>query len=144
MNQAFNRDCLEAMREMPDKYYDLAVVDPPYGGGSSQTVNVEREREGCTEGPQTLNIESGRASEDGLTATISATRTGGSWSKKYQWERRGLWSELEEHGRRSTAQTSDIGILLHRLNTSKNLQESARIKSYGEAITSICRRHAAS
>ena len=24
-------DCLAAMREMPDKYFDLAVVDPPYG-----------------------------------------------------------------------------------------------------------------
>ena len=103
MNQAFNRDCLEAMRETPDKFYDLAVVDPPYGGGSSQSVNVERERENCKAEPQTLNREDGRGSEDGLTATISATRTG-SWSKKYQWERRGLWGELEEHGPRSTAQ----------------------------------------
>ena len=24
-------DCLEAMREMPDNAYDLAIVDPPYG-----------------------------------------------------------------------------------------------------------------
>ena len=30
---AFNMDCLEAMREMPDKAFDLAVVDPPYGIG---------------------------------------------------------------------------------------------------------------
>jgi len=27
------RDCLEAMREFPDGYFDLAVVDPPYGIG---------------------------------------------------------------------------------------------------------------
>ena len=26
-----NRDCLEAMKEMPDKFVDLAIVDPPYG-----------------------------------------------------------------------------------------------------------------
>lgn len=26
-----NRNCMEAMREFPDKYFDLAVVDPPYG-----------------------------------------------------------------------------------------------------------------
>ena len=32
-NIAFNMDCLEAMRDMPDKCFDLAVVDPPYGGG---------------------------------------------------------------------------------------------------------------
>ena len=30
---AFNMDCLEAMRQMPDKAFDLAVVDPPYGIG---------------------------------------------------------------------------------------------------------------
>ena len=24
-------DCLEAMKEMPDNTYDLAIVDPPYG-----------------------------------------------------------------------------------------------------------------
>lgn len=29
---AFNRDCMEAMKEFPDNYFDLAVVDPPYGG----------------------------------------------------------------------------------------------------------------
>lgn len=28
---AFNRDCMEAMREFPDGFFDLAVVDPPYG-----------------------------------------------------------------------------------------------------------------
>lgn len=30
----FNRDCMDAMREMPDKAYDLAIVDPPYGIGN--------------------------------------------------------------------------------------------------------------
>lgn len=27
-------DCLEGMKDFPDKYFDLAVVDPPYGIGS--------------------------------------------------------------------------------------------------------------
>jgi site-specific DNA-methyltransferase (adenine-specific) len=26
-------DCLEGMKEFPDKYFDLAIVDPPYGIG---------------------------------------------------------------------------------------------------------------
>ena len=26
-------DCMEAMREFPDGFFDLAVVDPPYGDG---------------------------------------------------------------------------------------------------------------
>ena len=33
MNVAYNMDCLEAMRKMPDKCFDLAVVDPPYFSG---------------------------------------------------------------------------------------------------------------
>ena len=28
----FNMDCMEAMKRFPDKYFDLAVVDPVYGG----------------------------------------------------------------------------------------------------------------
>lgn len=31
MNVAYNMDCMEAMRKMPDNAFDLAVVDPPYG-----------------------------------------------------------------------------------------------------------------
>lgn len=39
----FNRDCMEGMKEIPDKFFELAICDPPYGGGS-QIVQVERER----------------------------------------------------------------------------------------------------
>ena len=31
----FNGDNMEYMKNIPDKYYDLAVVDPPYGIGIS-------------------------------------------------------------------------------------------------------------
>jgi site-specific DNA-methyltransferase (adenine-specific) len=30
-----NGDCMEYMKQMPDKYVDLAIVDPPYGIGIS-------------------------------------------------------------------------------------------------------------
>lgn len=33
MNIAYNMDCMEYMRSLPDKAFDLAVVDPPYGIG---------------------------------------------------------------------------------------------------------------
>lgn len=45
MTEAHNIDCMEYMRTLPDKSFDLAVVDPPYGGGCSQSVKAERERE---------------------------------------------------------------------------------------------------
>lgn len=36
----FNEDCMNVMARYPDKYFDLAVVDPPYGIG----VNVSMGR----------------------------------------------------------------------------------------------------
>lgn len=37
----YNMDCMDAMRQFPDDFFDLAIVDPPYGdgGGSSQELN---------------------------------------------------------------------------------------------------------
>ena len=32
----FNADCLKEMKNIPDKYFDLAIVDPPYGGGGDE------------------------------------------------------------------------------------------------------------
>ena len=36
----FNEDCMEVMRRYPDKYFDLAVVDPPYGGGAAADTHT--------------------------------------------------------------------------------------------------------
>ena len=36
INIAYNMDCVEAMRKMPDKAFDLAIVDPPYGINASK------------------------------------------------------------------------------------------------------------
>ena len=33
ISKVYNRDCVEAMKEMPDNYADLACVDVPYGIG---------------------------------------------------------------------------------------------------------------
>lgn len=89
-----NRDCMDAMKGFPDGFFDLSIVDPPYGGGfaenggckgwftkyhtdnnNSQFVHVERERES----------PSGRSITDsagGLTDT-KVSRTGGTWATKY-------------------------------------------------------------
>lgn len=36
LNQAFNVDCLDFMKELPDKCIDLVLTDPPYGIGISK------------------------------------------------------------------------------------------------------------
>lgn len=32
----YNMDCVEGMRQFPDQFFDLAIVDPPYGGGCTE------------------------------------------------------------------------------------------------------------
>jgi len=34
----YNMDCMEALRQTPNKYYDLAIVDPPYGLGDKLLI----------------------------------------------------------------------------------------------------------
>lgn len=40
MIELHNRDCMEAMKEMPDKAFDLAIVDPPYGINVAATSEI--------------------------------------------------------------------------------------------------------
>lgn len=42
LNKLYNLDCMEVMRNTPDKYFDLAIVDPPYGGAEQQDNAVLR------------------------------------------------------------------------------------------------------
>ena len=61
---AYNLDCMAYMRSLPDKAFDLAVVDPPYGGGGK--------------------VSQARSDSAGAsTATGPVSRTGGKWAAKY-------------------------------------------------------------
>jgi site-specific DNA-methyltransferase (adenine-specific) len=33
ISEVYNVDCLEYMKTIPDKFFELAIVDPPYGIG---------------------------------------------------------------------------------------------------------------
>lgn len=37
ISNVFNGDCMEYMKTFPDKYFELAIVDPPYGLGDKLT-----------------------------------------------------------------------------------------------------------
>ena len=37
----YNMDCMEAMSQFEDKFFDLAIVDPPYGGGAEKAEGSE-------------------------------------------------------------------------------------------------------
>lgn len=36
----YNMDCMEGMKQFPDEFFDLAIVDPPYG------INVASHKNG--------------------------------------------------------------------------------------------------
>ena len=40
----YNMDCMQGMKEFPDKYFDLAIVDPPYGIGENGDTNHTRSK----------------------------------------------------------------------------------------------------
>jgi len=45
----YNEDCMELMGRYPDKYFELAVVDPPYGIGYSMDVGKKKTKHGWKE-----------------------------------------------------------------------------------------------
>lgn len=57
-SEVFNTDCLEYMRTLPDKAFQLAIADPPYGDANSDVGGVH------------------------LKGT-TVSRTGGTWAAKY-------------------------------------------------------------
>ena len=40
LNKIHNMDCLEYMKTVPDKYFDLVLTDPPYGIGMDGKVGI--------------------------------------------------------------------------------------------------------
>ena len=42
ISEVTNEDCMEGMARYPDKYFDLAIVDPPYGIGEAAGKNASR------------------------------------------------------------------------------------------------------
>ena len=54
-NDAYNMDCIEYMRGLPDNVFDIAVCDPPYGKGNDDNLvgggggGVGRRSKNCLE-----------------------------------------------------------------------------------------------
>lgn len=44
ISEVYNMDCLEYMRSIPDKYFDLCIADPPYGIGECGGKNHSRDK----------------------------------------------------------------------------------------------------
>lgn len=48
----YNMDCMDGMKEFPDQYFDLAVVDPPYGiNAPNMSMGSNKKRKGKNQYP---------------------------------------------------------------------------------------------
>ena len=94
-NDAYNMDCIEYMRGLPDNVFDIAVCDPPYGkgnddnlvncgGAKSRPAHIETLRRMV----QTLRQADGTDCwEDGEKDTTSQRThrfSGGTWAERYK------------------------------------------------------------
>ena len=74
----YNMDCMEAMKQFPDGFFDLAIVDPPYGdGGKNIGGGAIRTEVRQVQASTTRGTIAGNQTERGVT------RTGGTWATKY-------------------------------------------------------------
>ena len=110
-NDAYNMDCIEYMRGLPDNVFDIAVCDPPYGkgnddnlvnlGGQNQDLPTSRRFGGSV---QTLRQADGTDCwEDGVKDTTSQRThrfSGGTWAERYKIG--GGQSRSSTMGRRSS------------------------------------------
>lgn len=46
-NVVYHEDCMEGLKRFPDKYFDLAIVDPPYGFRTAKTgiLNFRKDKQ---------------------------------------------------------------------------------------------------
>lgn len=76
-SEVFNTDCLEYMRRLPDKAFQLAIADPPYGDANSDVGGVKDLANAST----ATNRVNHAGGVDLKGTTVS--RTGGTWAAKY-------------------------------------------------------------
>lgn len=102
----YNMDCMEGMKQFPDKYFDLAIVDPPYGDGGGTWKRADGSRFGGT-------FDKYRKNEGGYW-----NRFGQRFDRYKQTlpteecstARRNMGlCELEEHGRRNSQKNHYVG-----------------------------------
>lgn len=75
----YNMDCLEGMREFPDDYFELAIVDPPYGAGFTEGGGCKGWFEKYHQTLENGGASIGTDSADVLTST-STKKIGGALS----------------------------------------------------------------
>lgn len=103
----YNMDCMEGMKQFPDKFFDLAIVDPPYGDGEFSEDSGGWNKHG-------KHLAKYGHPDDGR----KLDRTGRTWAKKYgnqivKWDVAPTQEYFDELFRVSKNQIIWGGELLH-------------------------------
>ena len=70
----YNMDCMEGIKGFPDGFFDLAIVDPPYGINVASQVNGALIG-GGTEGSEARNVYGAAKSHRANLNPITPSRT---------------------------------------------------------------------
>lgn len=142
----FNCDCMEYMKTLPDGFFDLAVVDPPYGdglhaedgGGKGWFTKYNQKAEDSLYNTEHRNL---RGRFDRYNDAEACSQ-----SVQVERERELTAGQPEQAGRglKSTAKKSSRGTLPRRKAILQSCSASHAIKSSGAATSSACLRRAVS
>ena len=106
-----NADCMDVMKDMQDKQFDLCLTDPPYGGGGGGSRNGKRSRAPVSE------------------VSLTSMRL-----KRQEQAERGRKNIRKE------AKIYSIGIMLRIKKLLTNFSEYQRIRSSGAETILKCHR----
>lgn len=131
----YNMDCMEGMKNFPDNYFDLAVVDPPYGAGFTEGGGCKGWFSKYHQAPESGGGTT-TGSEAGSTSTSRTHYTFGYRKSDRNYEQKRKQAE-------KLRKKSYRGIQPPEGNTLMNSFVSHVTRLSGGETTLICRLHAA-
>ena len=79
----YNMDCMQGMKEFPDNYFDLAIVDPPYGDGGGYLDERNEVRAAVRPVHESINATTSANGRHSGRWGGGLSRTGGTWATKF-------------------------------------------------------------
>lgn len=124
----YNMDCMEYMRTLTDKAFDLAIVDPPYGDGNGGSAKRFGGMFGAVYGENTRAHVIGAYERETERRSITDSAEDSTSTKVNQTKR--------------AAKKSWRGMLPQRRSIFKSFSASHAIRSFGAETIFLCRRRA--
>lgn len=125
----YNMDCMQGMKEFPDKYFDLAIVDPPYGAGFTEVGGCQGWFSKYHQNAENLENLGGGTTGTDLVKDSTGTKS------HYVFGLRKTDKNYQKMKEDMERKKSYRGTLPLEKNTLKSFFASHGIRLYGAAIT---------